>query len=110
MLKKILFAALVFGPSICAAGSAATTNYYYYWVDYSLPGYNRMNYQLACPGDYPRLVSGSCGHRDSNSAQTDIQVNYAGSLPGAETAGSRCLANNTSGASRAIRIGIVCGK
>jgi hypothetical protein len=111
MFKKILFAALIVAPSLCAAGSSTTANYYYYWDDTTLSANSYGYRERTCPSNYPRLISGSCGHRDYNSAQQDIKVNFAGGINGAETTTFRCLvANDNRTAGRAIRVGIVCGK
>jgi hypothetical protein len=52
-------------------------------------------------------ISGSCGHRDANSAQNDILLDFAGLSP-ENIAGYYCYAHNTSSASRALRNSVMC--
>ena len=77
--------------------------------DFSLPGNEYVNMSVSCPSDHPYLVSGGCGHRDYNSAQSDITVNYAGQSP----SGGQiwiCRLTNQSGSSRAVVAFAVCSK
>jgi hypothetical protein len=54
------------------------------------------------------LVGGGCGHRDFNSAASDIHVEYAGPHDSAPTSAYRCIVENSGGASRAILMYAIC--
>jgi len=116
MFKKMLFTAFLAAASVNVAhawtntGSYSSGNYYYWWADWSIGGNNYASGDLSCPASYPRIISGNCGHRDYNSAQKDITVNYSGTAPGAGTSSWRCSVENSNGSSRATRWGVVCGK
>jgi hypothetical protein len=75
---------------------------------FSLGGKTRAEYICSCPTG-TKLIGGGGGHRDYNSAATDIQVNYSGPLPGAESTTWRLLVYNTSSSSRAVVIWAMCG-
>jgi hypothetical protein len=84
-------------------------NYYQYFIDSTLPGHSRGYFPCACPAGY-RLLSGGGGHRDYNSAQIDITVNYSGPDNSDPTHVWTVLANNDSGSSRTIRVWCTCAK
>jgi hypothetical protein len=84
-------------------------NYYQGFIDATLPGHSRGYFPCACPAGY-RLLSGGGGHRDYNSAQIDITVNYSGPDNSDPTHVWTVLANNDSGSSRAIRVWCTCAK
>ncbi|MBS1857945.1 MAG: collagen-like protein [Acidobacteria bacterium] len=79
-------------------------------ADVTLSGNSYGYWYVACPSDHPVLISGGCGHRDYNSAESDITVNYSGPDPAAPTTQWRCLATNSNGSSRAILIYAVCSR
>jgi hypothetical protein len=54
------------------------------------------------------LVGGGCGHRDSNSAQTDIVVNYSGPSDSNPTSDWVCRIDNKAASSRALRGYAIC--
>jgi len=54
------------------------------------------------------LVGGGCGHRDFNTAASDIKVEYAGPHDSAPTTAYRCIVENTSSANRAILMYAIC--
>ena len=73
----------------------------------SMPGNNYGYTNHYCPANWV-VVGGGCGHRDYNSAQQDITVNYAGPNPDNPTQSYRCSVHNNSSSSRAIRSYIIC--
>ena len=77
--------------------------------DFSLPGNNRVHFVFVCPGSHPTVVAGGCGHRDNNSASTDIVVNHTGPDSTSPT-GWRCMMDNNSGDPRAVVWWAVCAK
>jgi hypothetical protein len=78
--------------------------------DVTLNGNSYAYWYVACPSDHPVLISGGCGHRDFNSAQSDITVNYSGPDPANPTGQWRCMVTNSNGSSRAILIYAVCSR
>jgi hypothetical protein len=84
-------------------------NYFQDYVDQTLPGHSRGYFTIGCPSGY-RLLSGGGGHRDYNSAQVDITVNYSGPDSSNPTQVWEVLANNDSGSSRTLRIWCTCAK
>lgn len=79
----------------------------WFFTTSSLPGENRGYYAATCSTGF-YAVSGACGHRDQNSAADEIQLNYNGPDP-SNVRTWRCWVRNTSGDSRAIRYGVLCG-
>jgi len=77
--------------------------------DISISGNSRGYYNCDCPTG-TQLVGGGGGHRDYNSAATDIKVNYSGPFPDAPNRSWRIIVQNTSGSSRALRIYAICAK
>ncbi len=78
-------------------------------ADYSLNGNTWSGYSISCPsGTY--LVGGGGGHRDNNSAQTSIRVNYSGPRPNSPDSVWQLNVENTSSNSRAIRIYCICAR
>ena len=98
------------GPTGPTGPSSLNGMTYYQRYDYSLSGNSFTNFTLTCPGSNPNVLSGGCGHRDYNSAQTDITVNS--SAPDADNplGAWNCKMNNSSGSSRAVVWWIVCSK
>jgi hypothetical protein len=62
---------------------------------------------VQCPAN-TFLVGGGCGHRDFNTAASDIKVEYAGPHDLGPRTNYRCIVENTSSASRAILMYAVC--
>lgn len=81
----------------------------YYPYTSTLPGNSRNSYSGTCPSGM-QVVGGGGGHRDANSAQIDIVVNYNGPDPTYPTTTWRLSVSNNSGSSRAIRFYIMCAK
>jgi hypothetical protein len=98
------------GPTGPTGPSSLNGMTYYQRYDYSLAGNTFTNFSLTCPASNPNVLSGGCGHRDYNSAQTDITVNS--SAPDADNplGAWNCKMNNSSGSSRAVVWWIVCSK
>lgn len=90
-----------------ATGPSGPVNLVYVRHTHTLAGNTWSGYSAVCPsGTY--VVGGGCGHRDNNSAQDDIYVNYAGPRPDYSTQIYQCNLRNTSGDNRAIRIWAIC--
>lgn len=78
--------------------------------DFSLEGNNYTTFDLSCPTTHPYVVSGGCGHRDYNSAQSDIVVNASGPSQTNPGGAWNCKMSNNSGSSRAVLWWAVCSK
>ncbi len=86
-------------------------------LDYNMPGTSalsspqNLDLDAFCPADHPYLVSGGCGHRDANDAQTDITVNYTGPDPNSVVVQAwRCLLTNGAPSSRAVLVYAICAQ
>jgi hypothetical protein len=90
-----------------STGPAGPVNLVYVRQTHTLAGNTWSGYSAVCPSN-TFLVGGGCGHRDNNSAQDDIYVNYAGPRPDYSTQVYQCNLRNTSGDNRAIRIWAIC--
>lgn len=77
--------------------------------DISISGNSRGYYHCDCPSG-TQLIGGGGGHRDYNSAATDIKVNYSGPYSESPSRSWRIIVQNTSGSSRALRIYAICAK
>jgi hypothetical protein len=55
------------------------------------------------------LLSGGCGHRDFNTAASDIRVEYAGPHDSAPRSTYRCIVENTGTSNRTILMYAICG-
>lgn len=88
------------------AGPPGPVDLSWHIADVGLDGNTRIEYFVNCPAG-KLAVSGICGHRDANSAQRDIVINYFG-LDANNPGRWRCLLNNTSGSGRGIRLGVLC--
>lgn len=72
-----------------------------------LAGNTRNVRYASCPaGRF--LVGGGCGHRDYNAAAKDVVINYSGPAPENPRGSWRCIAENTSGDSRAFITYAIC--
>jgi hypothetical protein len=74
--------------------------------DVSINGDTRTEYFLSCFAGQ-NAISATCGHRDSNSAATDIRLHYFG-VDAGNYGRWRCIISNTSGSARALRLGVLC--
>ncbi|MCX2862103.1 DVUA0089 family protein [Paucibacter sp. PLA-PC-4] len=90
-------------------GPAGPMHLHYVSQTHTLAGNTWSGYSAVCPGN-TRLVGGGCGHRDNNSAQDEINVNYAGPRPDYSTQVYQCNLRNHSGDNRAIRIWAICAE
>jgi hypothetical protein len=78
--------------------------------DYVLPSGNLGYYTISCPSG-TRLVTGGGGHRDFNTAASDITVNYSGPDLNSPLTTWRLMVTNTDGsASRTVRIYCTCAR
>jgi hypothetical protein len=68
---------------------------------YNASGNGRTSFKLGCPNGY-QLLSGGGGHRDLNSAASDIKINYSGPDPDNPSKTWKLIVTNTSSSSRAI--------
>lgn len=75
----------------------------------NVPAHYYYTYTGTCPSG-TQAIGGGGGHRDYNTAQGDIVVNYSGPAPDNPTRAWRLLLHNTSGSSRAIQFYIICAK
>ena len=75
----------------------------------SVSGNIRQQRVLACPPGY-QIISGGGGHRDFNSAASDIQIMYNGPDPDAPSKQWRLILRNTSSSSRAVIMYCNCAK
>ncbi|MBL8232039.1 MAG: collagen-like protein [Bryobacterales bacterium] len=83
---------------------------------HEVDGYGNARVYLECfAGEF--VVGGGCGHRDNNSAASEIKVNYSGPRirgsrldVGSEVIGWRCHLTNTSISKRDFEIWLACGR
>jgi len=90
-----------------ATGPAGPVNVHYVQANNSMAANSWGGLNASCPAN-TSLLGGGCGHRDNNSAQSDIRVDYAGPHPSSPTTAYHCLLTNTSGSSRAVRAWAIC--
>ena len=89
-------------------GATGPVHLKYIRYDYNLAGNSWADLSLSCPAAAPYAISGGCGHRDFNSAQTDIVINHTGPDTSSPTTAWNCKMNNSSGSSRAVLWWAVC--
>jgi len=78
------------------------------WQTESVPAHEYYRGHYSC-GSGRVALSGACGHRDYNSAQSDIKVNYSGpDFYNGHPETWVCLVTNDSGSSRALEVGVLC--
>lgn len=76
--------------------------------DYNVSGNSRGDFNCGCPAG-TKLIGGGGGHRDWNSALSDIEIAFSG--PHADNLNFwRIMLQNTSGSSRAIRVYAICAR
>ncbi|WP_400191896.1 CUB domain-containing protein [Hymenobacter sp. B81] len=75
----------------------------------NMAGNSRSVWTLPCPAGM-RVLGGGGGHRDWNSAASDIVVNYSGPHPDAPETQWRVIVTNNSGSSRATRYYCICAR
>ena len=75
----------------------------------TIPGNNYASFTADCPSGY-YVLGGGGGHRDFNSAQSDITVNYSGPDPAAPTTRWLLRLTNNSGSSRATVVYCNCAR
>lgn len=93
------------GP-VGPTGPAGPVNLHYTRFDFDLGGNVFTNFDLLCPVGM-NAISGGCGHRDFNNAQSDITVNHTGPSQTDRRAWN-CKMTNSSGSSRAVLWWAVC--
>jgi hypothetical protein len=77
--------------------------------EYSIGADSRSVNYLSCPTGY-QLISGGGGHRDYNSAASDIRIDYSGPDPGSASTRWRVIATNAAWSSRKMVIYCNCAK
>ncbi|MEO8594949.1 MAG: DNRLRE domain-containing protein [Candidatus Solibacter sp.] len=87
-------------------GPAGPLDLALYDLTYTVCGNCRSFGATTCPSGW-YAISGSCGHRDANSALSDIILDFAGLSPENVT-GYYCYVHNTSGSSRTLRNSVLC--
>jgi hypothetical protein len=102
------------GPTGPAGPSSLANMFTSVRVDYTVPGASLDSveygyFNATCPSDHPILVTGGCGHRDYNYAQTDLNVNYTGPDPNGGQFW-HCLLTNGATSSRAVVAYAICSK
>lgn len=80
----------------------------YVRINESIGGNSRGVYYCGCPQG-TKLIGGGGGHRDYNTALTDIEIAYSGPYPD-NTNVWRLMVQNTSGSSRALLIWAICAR
>lgn len=90
-----------------APGPAGPMNLHYREFTFLIHGHNHKSASMACPSDL-YVIGGGCGHRDYNTAQSDITVNYTGPEPSNPRTTWQCKLTNDSSASRTIRMYAIC--
>jgi len=88
-------------------GAAGPVNLTYVRKVFDAAGHTINDQNAQCPVN-TFLLSGGCGHRDFNSAASDIRVEYAGPHDVAPRSAYRCIVENTNSSSRAILMYAVC--
>lgn len=81
----------------------------YVFGDHIVSPNSRGSFMCNCP-DGTKLIGGGGGHRDFNTAQTDIKINYSGPAPGAESFRWRLMVQNTTNSNRTVRVYAICAK
>jgi hypothetical protein len=81
----------------------------YVQTEATIPGNSFGSIPIGCPIGY-KVIGGGGGHRDYNSAQQGIIINYSGPDPGNEATTWRILVDNNSDDSRVIRAYAICAK
>jgi hypothetical protein len=90
-----------------ATGPAGPQSLTYVRKVFDTSGRTINDQNVQCPVN-TYLVGGGCGHRDFNTAASDIKVEYAGPHDSAPRTAYRCIVENTNSASRAILMYAVC--
>lgn len=81
----------------------------YVYGDHIINPNTRGSFMCNCPNG-TKLIGGGGGHRDFNTAQVDIKINYSGPAPNEESFRWRVMAQNTSNSPRTLRIYAICAK
>jgi hypothetical protein len=90
-----------------AAGVAGPVNLTYVRKTFDATSRTINDNNAQCPVN-TFLLGGGCGHRDFNTAASDIRVEYAGPHDSAPRSAYRCIVENTNASSRAILMYAVC--
>jgi hypothetical protein len=88
-------------------GAAGPVNLTYVRKTFDAAGKHIHDQNVQCPVN-TFLLSGGCGHRDFNTAASDIKVEYSGPHDSAPRLAWRCIIENTNSANRALLMYAVC--
>lgn len=91
-----------------ATGPAGPVNLIVVRKVFDASGKHIHDQNISCPSGTFLLGSG-CGHRDFNTAASDIRVEYLGPHDLAPTTAMRCIVENTSSDARAVLMYATCG-
>ncbi|MBI3369292.1 MAG: DNRLRE domain-containing protein [Burkholderiales bacterium] len=91
-----------------ATGAAGPVNLIVVRRVFDASGKHIHDQNISCPAGTFLLGSG-CGHRDFNTAASDIRVEYVGPHDSAPTTAMRCIVENTSSDARAVLMYATCG-
>jgi hypothetical protein len=91
-----------------ATGPAGPVNLTYVRKSFDVTSRTINDQNTQCPVN-TFLVSGGCGHRDFNTAASDIRVEYAGPHDSAPRSAYRCIVENTGTSNRTILMYAICG-
>jgi hypothetical protein len=75
----------------------------------TIPGNNRLEIVNTCPTG-TRVITGGGGHRDLNSAASDIIINYSGPDPDNPNSAWRLIFTNSSGSTRTLIRYLTCAR
>ena len=90
-----------------AAGTAGPVNLTYVRKVFDAAGKHIHDQNVQCPAN-TFLLSGGCGHRDFNTAASDIKIEYSGPHDSGPRIAWRCIMENTNTATRALLMYAVC--
>ena len=88
-------------------GAAGPVNLTYVRKVFDAAGKNLHDQNVQCPAN-TFLLSGGCGHRDFNTAASDIKIEYSGPHDSGPRIAWRCIMENTNSATRALLMYAVC--
>jgi hypothetical protein len=88
-------------------GVPGPVNLTYVRKTFDAQGKHIHDQNVQCPAN-TFLLGGGCGHRDFNTAASDIKVEYSGPHDDGPRIAWRCIVENTNSANRAVRMYAIC--
>jgi len=88
-------------------GAAGPVNLTYVRKTFDAQGKHIHDQNAQCPVN-TFLIGGGCGHRDFNTAASDIHVEYSGPHDSGPRSAWRCIVENNSSANRAVLLYAIC--